>query len=666
MTGPPRATASRSDDRQQVWGARRLSGTIRTPGDKSISHRALIIGALAEGTTTIRGLSDGEDVKRTSAAVVAFGARMQERADGVACVHGGRARLHAARSEIDCGNSGTTMRLLAGVAAGLRGHTLLVGDASLSGRPMGRVADPLRAMGAGVACSGPSCLPPLAIDGGTLRGIAWTPPVASAQVKSLVLLAGLAAEGRTIVTEPVATRAHTEELLAASGARIAVQAMSDGGRVVTVEPSSLHPIDLAVPGDPSQAAFWVVAACIVPDSDIRVEGVYSGPERTGFLGVLRRMGAQVTLVPGAAPRSPQLAETPAGPVADVHAASSTLRATSVDAAELPSLDEVPILAVAAAAAEGATIFADVGELRVKESDRIEGVISLVQAFGARAEAVGDELRVHGVGPRGRLTPGTFDARGDHRLAMAAAVAALAARTDHGHGSLITGFSSVQTSYPGFLRDLAALTGAPTAAPARVTIAIDGPAGSGKSTLSRLLAERLGLPRLDTGAMYRAVAWAALERGVDPADTEAVAALARDARIDVGPDKVHLDGKDVTTAIRSSAVNRVVSVVAANQEVRHELVGRQRRWAAAHGGGVVEGRDIGSVVLPKATLKVYLTATPDERARRREDEAPDGVARRDHVDSTRAASPLTVAPDAHVLDTTARSVEDVVQEVLGWL
>jgi cytidylate kinase len=197
------------------------------------------------------------------------------------------------------------------------------------------------------------------------------------------------------------------------------------------------------------------------------------------------------------------------------------------------------------------------------------------------------------------------------------------------------------------------------------IAIDGPAGAGKSTVSRALAAHLGLQRLDTGAMYRSVAWEALHRGIDPADPVAVAQIAAEAEIAVGA-SVTINGTDVTHEIRTPAVSRAVSIVAANPEVRRALVARQRQWAAEHRGGVVEGRDIGSVVFPDATVKVYLTASADERARRRHDESPDGVARRDRLDSTREASPLTQAPDAHVLDTTGRSVEDVVGEVLSWL
>jgi 3-phosphoshikimate 1-carboxyvinyltransferase len=637
-----------------VEGGRALAGTVRTPGDKSISHRALMIAALSEGTSTIEGLSDGEDVRHTREAIVALGAGVEQAGRSVR-VAGGRGRLHPPSTYLDCGNSGTGMRLLAGLVAGLPGTTILRGDASLSARPMDRVAEPLRAMGADVGGQGPRCLPPLRVSGGPLKGIEWETPVASAQVKSAILLAGLWADGETVVREAVATRSHTEEMLAEAGAAITV-APYGAGRSVRLGPSRLEPVDRIVPGDPSQAAFWVVAACVVPGSEVRVDYLYGGLERIGFVQVLRRMGAEVTARPN-----------PAGHMAvDLLARSGPLRGTVVESAEIPSLDEVPILAVAAAAAEGTTVFRDVGELRVKETDRLAAVTDLVRRLGAGAEVEGDELRIHGVGPAGRLRHATSHSTGDHRMAMAAAVAALAA----GEGrSELRGFACVGTSYPGFLVDLAALGG--VAAPAgpggtvRI-VAIDGPAGSGKSTVSRAVAGRLGVDRLDTGAMYRAVAWAALERGIDPADAGAVAAVARDADLELDATTVRIDGVEVTGAIRSPEVSRAVSVVAALPEVRSHLVARQRRWAAEHGGGVVEGRDIGTVVFPDATLKVYLTASPEERARRRSDESAEGVARRDEIDSTRSASPLQRADDARLIDTTGRTVDDVVEEVLSWL
>jgi 3-phosphoshikimate 1-carboxyvinyltransferase len=629
-----------------VDGGAACRGTVRTPGEKSISHRSILLAALAEGTSVVHGLSEGADVAASLAAVQAMGVGIERLGDGALLLHGGRSRVRRPETAIDCGNSGTSMRLLAGLVAGFEWETELVGDESLSERPMDRIAEPLGLMGAAVHGRGVRCLPPLVVRGGRLRGIEWTSEVASAQVKSAILLAGLSAEGTTVVRERVTTRTHTEDMLAEAGADVTVEPW-EGGRIVTVRASTLKPVERTVPGDPSAAAFFVVAGCVVPNSAVEVAGAYAGPARLGFVSVLQRMGAKVTVVPSGQG------------TAAIRAEASRLVGTAVAASEIPSLDEVPVLAVAAAVAEGTTVFSDVAELRVKEVDRLAAVSAMVESFGATARVEGDMLSVTGTG--GPLRPAHFDSRGDHRMAMAAAVAALAAP---GGDSLITGFGSVETSYPQFADDLAALTGT-AQAPRPLVVAIDGPAGAGKSTVSTAVAERLGLERLDTGAMYRAVAALALARGIPPDDVERVAALAGASTIAVG-ECVLIDGLDVTDVIRSPEVGRVVSVVAANPEVRRSLVQRQRAWADAHGGGVVEGRDIGSVVFPRAQLKVYLTASAEERARRRYDEAPEGLARRDRIDATRDASPLQEAGDAHRLDTTDRTVQDVVEEVLSWL
>ncbi len=432
---------------QSVPGGLPLNGTVTVPGDKSISHRALLLAALAEGTSIIHGLSHGDDVARTLAAVAALGAEVGTDGSSVT-VTGGRSRLHVPDSPIDLGNSGTGMRLLAGVAATLPGTTRLTGDDSLQSRPMDRVAAPLRLMGATVVGEGDRCLPPVAVTGGPLTGITYEPPMASAQVKSAILLAGIAADGETVVHEPVATRAHTEEMLAAAGADIDF-ARVGGGRTIRVRRSSLAPGTYAVPGDPSQAAFWVVAAVIVPGSLVTVADIQLGIERLGFLGVLRRMGATIEL------------EETGNLTGSVTGYTCALHGTVVEAAEIPSLDEVPVLAVAAAAAVGTTRFCDVGELRVKESDRLAATASLVRAFGAEATIEGDDLVVHGSG--GALRPAAVDAGGDHRMAMAAAVAGAACPPGTGE-TTISGWDVVATSYPGFVRTLAQLTNSSAGSP----------------------------------------------------------------------------------------------------------------------------------------------------------------------------------------------------------
>jgi len=405
-----------------------LRGRLRVPGDKSISHRALLMAALAEGRSRITGLSRGDDVACTATAVQAMGAEL----DGGVVV-GGRRRLHEPLAVVDVGNSGTGIRLLAGVCAGLPWLTVLEGDGSVARRPMDRVADPLRRMGATIDGRDGGRLPPLAVRGGHLHGIDLDLTVPSAQVKGAVLLAGLAAEGETVVREHVPTRAHSEEMLAACGADVEVSA---DGLTTTIRPSALSPFELDVPGDPSQAAFWIVAACLVPGSDVTVEHVYVGRGRAAFLDVLRRMGAQVVVEP-TGPRTASITAR--------H--SPDLVGTSIGGDEVAGLiDEVPVLAVAAAVATGPTEITDAAELRVKESDRVATTVALLAALGASAEPRADGLQITG---GARLQAGTVDAAGDHRIAMAAAVAALVAPG----ATRITGWGAVRTSYPGFEDDL---------------------------------------------------------------------------------------------------------------------------------------------------------------------------------------------------------------------
>jgi 3-phosphoshikimate 1-carboxyvinyltransferase len=412
-----------------VHGGRPLRGRITVPGDKSISHRALLLAALAEGTSVVRGLSDGDDVARTRAAVGALGAGF----DGEK-ITGGRDRLHEPDDVLDMGNSGTGIRLLAGLCAGLPWLTVLTGDGSVRRRPMSRVTEPLRLMGATVDGRDGGRLPPLAVRGGGLRGIDYDLPVPSAQVKSAVLLAGLSATGETVVHQPVVTRAHTEEMLAACGADVEV---SDDGLVVRLRPSELRPFELDVPGDPSQAAFWVVAACITPGSDVTVDDVYLGPARDGFVHVLQRMGADVEQV---GPRT-------------IRARYGPLHGTDVWPEQVAAIiDEIPVLAVAAALAEGDSLFWEVGELRVKESDRVATIISELSALGARVgPGDGEGLWVSG---GGTLRGAPVRSHWDHRIAMALAVAGLAAEGT----TEIDGWEAVATSYPGFEYDLERLCG----------------------------------------------------------------------------------------------------------------------------------------------------------------------------------------------------------------
>ncbi len=427
-------------DVARILGSGPLTGRVRVPGDKSISHRALIFAALAEGRSEIVGLSRGDDVVRTAAALAALGAEVDARRWDHVVVDGGVSRLREAERPIDVGNSGTGLRLLAGVASRLPFLTVLLGDASIHRRPMGRIVEPLREMGAVIDGRDGGRLAPLVVRGGELQGIDFTPPVPSAQVKSAVLLAGLGASGPTTVRERFATRRHTEEMLELAGAPAEV-AEQGGDHVVRVRgDTELAPFSIDVPGDPSQAAFLVVAALVVPGSEVVVEQVYVGPGRAGFVDVLLRMGADIELVRRDAT------------TADLVVRHSDLHATEVRGAEVPDcIDEIPVLAVAACFARGTTVFADAAELRVKESDRIATTTSELRRIGGDVEATEDGMVVRGGGIEPR---GTVHSHGDHRIAMALAVAGLAG----GPGSEldVDGFAAVETSWPGFLDTIAAL------------------------------------------------------------------------------------------------------------------------------------------------------------------------------------------------------------------
>ncbi len=420
-----------------VGGARPLRGRLRVPGDKSISHRALLFAALADGRSTIRGLATGADVASTRDALERLGLRPKVKGDTVTVASTGVNGLREPEAVVDCGNSGTTMRVLAGLLAGRPFLAVLDGDASLRRRPMGRVVQPLRAMGATVDGRADATLAPLTVRGGELRGCRHEPAVASAQVKSAIVMAGLQATGETEIVEPAPSRDHTERMLAALGAPVTV----DAAGVVRVRAGRPEPFELDVPGDPSSAAFFVVAACITPGSDIVVEDVALNPSRIAYVDVLKRMGADIDVeVTGA-----RVGE----PVGNLAVRASDLSATTIAGDEIPGVqDEVPALAVAAAFADGVTEIRDAAELRVKESDRIGTVQQELAQLGIGVESVTDGLVIRG----GRPQAGLLKSHGDHRIAMAAAIA--------GHAidgaSTVRGWSAVAVSYPDFLADLVRL------------------------------------------------------------------------------------------------------------------------------------------------------------------------------------------------------------------
>ena len=411
-----------------------ISGVVRPPGDKSISHRVLMIAALARGKSELSGLLTGDDVKSTARVLRQLGANISAIRDSLVKVSGARLTPHAAR--LNCGNSGTTARLMLGILAGRPGSATLTGDASLRRRPMRRVTEPLKEMGARIQESGDRL--PVTIRGGRLRGLTYTSPVASAQVKSAILFAGLTGRVPVTIREPYRSRDHTERLFAHLGLGIHER----DGAIVFEPPdrsTAIPPFTLSVPGDPSSAAFLVGAAVIAEAGELVIENVGVNPTRTGFLVVLERMGAHVERV--------NLRDAGGEPVADLLARPATLRGTEVTAAEIPTLiDEVPILAVLASRARGTTVFREVGELRVKESNRLELIAANLRAVGVKADVQGNNLHVEGSdrAPRGKV-----ETAKDHRLAMAFAVLG----TVDGARVQLSEKRSVSISYPGFFADL---------------------------------------------------------------------------------------------------------------------------------------------------------------------------------------------------------------------
>ena len=416
-----------------------LRGTVTVPGDKSVSHRALLLGALSEGTTHIHGFLSSADCLSTLRCFSQMGVSIRREGSEVTVEGVGLRGLKAPGKPLDAGNSGTTMRLLSGILAGQDFPVTIGGDASLSRRPMKRIMAPLAAMGCDITSQKGNDCAPLVIHGGKLHGISWKTPVASAQVKSAILLAGLYADGPTTVTEPALSRDHTERMLSACGVSV-----SQEGTSVTIQPAaSLQPQDITVPRDISSAAYFLAAGLLVPGSDILIKNVGINPTRAGILQVAERMGADLTVE----------SFTLAGgePVADIRVRTSALHATEVGGAEIPTLiDELPVIALMAACAEGTTVIRDAAELRVKESDRIAVMAEGLSKLGARVTATEDGFIIEGGKP---LKGAVVNSHGDHRAAMTFAVAGLVAGIRE---TQILDAQCVNISYPSFFDDLHAL------------------------------------------------------------------------------------------------------------------------------------------------------------------------------------------------------------------
>lgn len=644
-----------------------VHGTIRTPGDKSISHRALILAAMADGATRIRDILPSADVHATAGALRAMGVDIPALSADFT-VHGrGLGALHSPESAFDCANSGTTTRLLAGLVAGLSGREArFEGDASLSRRPMRRVTDPLAAMGAIIAFEGAPGHDglPMRVRGAPLSGLRYVNTHASAQVKGALLLAGLASGVEVTVQEPSRSRDHSERMLLARGVRLDVvddAVTLPAGQVV-------QPVDVEVPSDPSSATFFAALAALADHGSLRLENVCLNPTRTGAFDVLRRMGASIEVE--------DAREVGGEVIGTLVVRPSTLTGTVIGGAEIPRcIDELPMIACLAARALGETRIRDAHELRVKESDRIRAVVENLRVLGVDVEEYPDGLRVMGTQ---RPLAGHVVTHGDHRLAMAFGV--LGALP--GSQISIDDPGCVAVSYPTFWRDLSLATGQDggpvvgTGAPQSLVIAIDGPAASGKSSTAQWVAKTLGVRHVDSGAFYRAITYLAVESG-EPAELwSADSVLARAARItwrlterSVLP---LVDGRDQDEALRGHTVTRHVSKIAAMPAVR-DWVNSQVRGAGAAVDVVVDGRDIGTAVFPNAALKVFLIADTWERARRRliqrlerrptDEEIAvevEALVARDAQDATQSVP----ARDAITIDTTTVTQAEQVERIVA--
>ncbi|HEX9887448.1 MAG TPA: 3-phosphoshikimate 1-carboxyvinyltransferase [Longimicrobiales bacterium] len=655
--------------------------TIQVPGDKSLTQRALILAALSRGDSRLRGLLPSADPRATAAALGALGAVIPapSRWGGEILVRGrGLRGLLRPDRELDLDNSGTGARLLLGVLAGQGFDAVVTGDASLRSRPMRRITDPLTLMGARFEELGEPDRLPLRVTGGVLGPLEYDMPMASAQVKSAILLAGLVGGGSVVVTEPARSRDHTERMLWAAGVSVRSHGVAGAWRVELKDPPDhIEARDVHVPGDFSSAAFLLVLALLGgAGPEITVSNVGLNPTRTGLLPLLARMGARLEQT------GDDALETQGEPVGSLTVGPCELRGIEVGPREIPgALDEIPILAVAASRAQGTTRITGAGELRVKETDRLRAVAENLAALGVRVAELDDGLEIEGSDEPLRGTVRSYD---DHRIAMAFGV--LAALP--GNDIQVDGAAAVDVSYPSFWATLRSLARGPRPASRADTrgsrggpvITIDGPAGSGKSTTAREVAHRMGFRHLDSGALYRAVTWALLDAGVGEDRWEELTASdleALDLHVEPagGSFRLSRGSRELGEELRDTVVTARVSRVSGLAEVRWWLIAAQRD-AGERGGLVADGRDMGTVVFPHADVKVFLVADIEERARRRllergeREPSADQVREeahllreRDRMDSTREHAPLRRADDAVDVDTTRLSFEEQVSRVV---
>lgn len=642
--------------------SRGLRASITVPGDKSISHRALMLASQALGTSEIYGLLEGEDVLRTAQALRHCGVDITRHSNHWTVKGVGVGGLHEPREVLDMGNAGTGVRLMMGLLASYPFHAQFTGDDSLKKRPMQRVTVPLELMGARFITAEGGRLP-LAMQGSASpMPISYTVPVASAQVKSAVMLAGLNTQGITTVIETEATRDHTERMMRYFGMHVEVNEI-DGKFHISLHGQPKQTYEdrtFYVPADPSSAAFPLVAALITPDSEITVRDVCLNPLRIGLFQTLKEMGADISCT--------NKREVGGETIGDVTARSSQLHGIDVPAERAPSMiDEYPILAMAAACAHGRSQMFGLSELRVKESNRLSAIIEGLHAAGVDAREEGNTLVVHGRGhpPQGGCSVTSYY---DHRIAMCFLVLGMATpepiTVDDGR--------AIATSFPNFIplmRQMGGMLELPmNAAGSRerpLLIAVDGPAASGKGTLARRLADYFGLAYLDTGSLYRAVGMRLLYANKDPSDVAAAIAAARSIQ----------DHDLSNPKLRSERMGQAASIVSAIPEVREALLDYQRQFAARKSGAVLDGRDIGTVICPDADFKFFISASIEARTTRRHKQLNEygvkvdyasvkaDLEARDTRDAARSVAPLKPANDAVQIDTSSLSANQVFEQIL---
>jgi 3-phosphoshikimate 1-carboxyvinyltransferase len=615
---------------------------IRLPGSKSITNRALVAAALADGTSTLSGVLFAEDTLAMMDCLALLGVGIEAdpptatvKVTGVA----GRPQLPA--EPLWVRQSGTTARFIVPVAALAPGSVRVDGDDQIRSRPQADLFDALSALGGRVEGSG-GRLPATIVGGSLSGGHVRVHGDTSSQFASALMLVAPALDTELVVElvgELVSAPylEMTAEVMRAFGAEVSVER----GRAFAVSPKPYEARRYTIEPDASTASYFFAAAAVT-GGRVAVPGLGSGSLQgdARFVDVLEAMGASVS-------RSDECTEVRGADVLD---------GIEVDMADIS--DTAPTLGAIAPLAKDPVRVTGIGFIRNKESDRVAAVVEALGAVGASATEDADGFTVS----PGAVSGGVVVTRDDHRTAMAFTILGLATP-----GVVIDDPGCVSKTFPGFFDAIDELR-ARGDANMRV-LAIDGPAGSGKSTVAKALTVRLGLEYLDTGAMYRSVTQAALERDIDATNVLEIGALARHIEIDVGRERVLIDGADRTAEIRSPAVEALVSVVAANPAVREALRRQQRAWTRRRGGGILEGRDIGSVVFPSAMLKVYVTASPEERARRRSGQSgvPEAdmlreIRRRDHLDSSRTDSPLRVGDGDEVIDTTGMTIDDVVETI----